>query len=747
MCGLPSASQGASLKPNWIERTILVRVGRHHFAFLRGYLEGLDLRALSARYLETDSGDKDLRAAKSTLKWIIGQLMVAARRTGHYADARVIRITPERLKSAPPPEVPTIDEFRESEGLDDFSHEDVMEFFMQKFGDVTVDRRSVRNDRLRRRQLQALAMLESLVVADPNAHDLISGWLHPSPAARLAAAGAHTIAELVERINTQGYRWWRDVPQFGQKAAAQVAGWLQRPEVVQSIGMTLRPQSLMSPTEWRERRGPRKRQTGIVPLEYFLAPAELDGANGTNRGTRCTIRAHTDHEAILAWLTMLRDDTRTRLSYRAAAERFLLWAVLERKQPLSSLTPEDCIAFRRFLERLDPATDAVHGPWPYNIPRDRWIRAGTLSREDDDWRPFEGPLDLKSRKLCFVILKRLCNWLVKVHYLHSNPWEAVPAMKEVEFSVDPTRSLSPPLMRFLVRHMETLERGPHYERVRFVFRLAYATGLRLSELVKVKLSDLERVPLAYGDRDGWHLKVIGKRGVERKVPVPTVILFELDRYLLGRGLEIRAACPREKLGQTYLVGRICPPERPSINVLQLVDQHGKNVEIMADEASARLAAAAAKDEADRRAGISARSLYGLLKTFFESGGDALEKKALDQKHLAEQARDDMAKAARHYDRYSIFLDSAERLRAASTHWLRHTFGTEFVESGKGQLKTAQKVLGHAQITTTQVYVKTDTYQALREVEAFMNSSLLAEDQPSTEEEAPTALPSPLSDAA
>ena len=41
---------------NWISRgTVLVQLGRHHFAFFRGYLDGLDLRQLSERYIETNA--------------------------------------------------------------------------------------------------------------------------------------------------------------------------------------------------------------------------------------------------------------------------------------------------------------------------------------------------------------------------------------------------------------------------------------------------------------------------------------------------------------------------------------------------------------------------------------------------------------------------------------------------------------------------------------------------------------------
>ena len=43
------------------------KIGRHHLAFYRGWLQGVDIKTLADRYLETGV---DLRIAKSTLVWI-----------------------------------------------------------------------------------------------------------------------------------------------------------------------------------------------------------------------------------------------------------------------------------------------------------------------------------------------------------------------------------------------------------------------------------------------------------------------------------------------------------------------------------------------------------------------------------------------------------------------------------------------------------------------------------------------------
>jgi hypothetical protein len=62
---------------------------------------------------------------------------------------------------------------------------------------------------------------------------------------------------------------------------------------------------------------------------------------------KCLLMAGNDHEAIAAWLASKRRTTddkelsATQRSYRKEAERLLLWAILERKKALSSLSVED----------------------------------------------------------------------------------------------------------------------------------------------------------------------------------------------------------------------------------------------------------------------------------------------------------------------------------------------------------------------------------------------------------------------
>ena len=53
------------------------KINAGHFAFYRGWLEGLDLADLGERYLVSG---RDLPRAKQTLRWLQDELIVAARK-------------------------------------------------------------------------------------------------------------------------------------------------------------------------------------------------------------------------------------------------------------------------------------------------------------------------------------------------------------------------------------------------------------------------------------------------------------------------------------------------------------------------------------------------------------------------------------------------------------------------------------------------------------------------------------------
>ena len=151
------------------------------------------------------------------------------------------------------------------------------------------------------------------------------------------------------------------------------------------------------------------RSLNVVPLERLEVSPDVDGHAGTNRPpTPPKIPAADDLEAIACWLHEYLRSPHTARSYRREAERLLLWALLERGKPLSSLDAEDLRAYRRFL--TDPQ------------PRERWCADSGAARTGRvDWKPFRGPLGRASQRQAAIVLRGLFAYLTSQQYLERDP--------------------------------------------------------------------------------------------------------------------------------------------------------------------------------------------------------------------------------------------------------------------------------------------------------------------------------------
>lgn len=102
------------------------------------------------------------------------------------------------------------------------------------------------------------------------------------------------------------------------------------------------------------RAGEKEDSHKIHTLETICLPPKLNGSQGTNRGKRenCALQADEDKDAIKAWLAARATNKNTETVYRKEAERFLLWAAVEKQTAMSSLSIEDCSEYLRWLEQL-----------------------------------------------------------------------------------------------------------------------------------------------------------------------------------------------------------------------------------------------------------------------------------------------------------------------------------------------------------------------------------------------------------
>jgi site-specific recombinase XerD len=140
--------------------------------------------------------------------------------------------------------------------------------------------------------------------------------------------------------------------------------------------------------------------------------------------------------------------------------------------------------------------------------------------------------------------------------------------------------------------------APAAQRLRFVLDFAYATGLRASELVGARLSNIETD--ARGDH--W-VSLIGKGRKAGKVALPPLARNALDRYLMERRLPVT---PTRWHPDTPLIGSL---------------------------------------EQDSAAGISGVRLWEITRRFFSKAAEIIE---ADNPVLAEKLR----RASPHWTRHT-----------------------------------------------------------------------------------------------
>ncbi len=587
----------------------------HHFAFFRGYLEGLPLSTLAQRYLEQGGEDGSPRR---TVQFVRDALRSLAMQHGQLRYARALAIDPARLYApARPPagdgDEPSLEAFRRAVDPRGFYGEaELIELFQQQCGQPRQDRRQQRITRLRNLQREAIEFLQARVRPEPLPAHAVEAWLPPRLAAHLMAAGIRTLGELVARMNT-GYRWWETVPGIGVEKAARLRRWLAPHSGVEGLALdrtaVVPREHLGSASELLRQRPVR---TEIAPLERFLVPRELDGSQGSLRAEpgRAQIAARDDAEAIAAWLNARGRNDNTRRAYRREAERLLLWCVLERGMALSSITVDDCARYRIFLQ----------------APPAAWVAPRNVERWSPAWRPLSGPLSPRSQRTALAIVSAMFDWLVSCQYLVANPWKALPRPGPAP-TRDPSRAFSHEQWAAIRGAVDALPDPLRRTRMRLVTELLYHTGLRRSELLAASLGDLREEML-----DGealWVLTVAGKGGRRREVPIVEAVMRCPDEDLAGRGLSVD---PRD-----------AAPDAPLIAAL--VGEPGGTGPAGARTAPRGMAAQGAE------ARLPAAQLYRELKRVFAAASAGLQ-----------------AGGAR----------GAARVARGSPHWLRHTFATHAV---------------------------------------------------------------------
>ena len=542
--------------------------------------------------------------------------------------------------------------------------------------------------------LAAISRIERLGPPKPRLQDAPAEWLPVHLAKKLARTSVGTFAALFDTLEQGGHYWWRTIPMLGAKTAREIAQWLHAQgdafgqavpsHVLKKPPRSRAPVRLHAPEALAARA--HNEVAALVPLDRFAYPVALDGdavqaekpprLDGVDGRNRAPVVgepfAANDYEAIQRWLATVADRPNTYRAYRKEAERLLLWAVYQWGKALSSLDLVDCVAYRDFLAALDPDSGVA---WAGRLSREDWIGPKNAPRGHQPWRPFAGPLSPRSQQHALTIVQSLFQFLVGQGYVWRNPFASVRGRTAVSMAVKVGHAFNAAQWQYILSFLDgeraalaalgesraTARAAAAYGRNRFVIYLGYGTGLRLAELTAATLGDIKREAGEGLDDFYWVLNVVGKGNKPRVVPLPDRVAAELATYLCSRGLP-------EDL-------KDCDGNLPLIDRLRQDDY-------------------ALPANGQARSTLAPSSIYRSLKQFFLRCAAALDGEG-----------------------NSV---AAERLRAASTHWLRHTHGTLGVRAGIRQ-STIRDSLGHASIATTGIYLNDDLLERKREMEKLFGA--------------------------
>ena len=743
------------------------RLGRHHFSFLRSQIEGLPLRTSWEQYLAFEGGPNDERHFAARLRKLMRQVRLAAAQRGMSSDAEsaltgivvsaapIGRAGPElvAVSSPPCPPLPSIEDWVvercAQSGIDeDFQTQaEWRAEYEAEFGlnvaavtlkatslvdkadaAVSLVKTSARNvtgqiaSPLSRR-LEALNRLSTALARPPEIEDRLELWLAPELAGRLSAARAGTkrdanplpvvtIGDLIAFINLFGNRWWTRVQRVGSRRAERLTSWLK--DVATGARQPLMPTSLQPFARQQLAREAilaridlaTTKRWGIVPLDRLSVPPELNGAMALFRVQKAnTLGASTDLEAITAWLNRHRKVARTHLSYSRIVERFYLWAILVKAKPLGSLTEPDISDFAAFLAA--PPTD--------------WIQEQHVRRNSTAWRPFKRSLGLSTQRLNLSVVAAMMGSLHKAGYLNANAADGVVAQLKLPVAaLNPSRSFDDQQWHWIMECWDRkyrdvgpadsgrqalfpdanhpdrkFQRAAELRRLRLILELGSTTGLRLLEFVTSRLRALTRHQI-----DGelvWILEVSGKGRRSREVRIYDDIKDLIDAHhadmeKVGTDFdpEVHTIRTLGNAGASPVFMHQSSTDRRSVRELTVADSTSKDRRNFPLIGALRRApprwmvgehGQAVKgsrgSNADRYGALDPTAAYQSLKRFFSACADAVAHGPAD-------------------------LD-ANRLRLASTHWMRHFFANSAVADGVPEA-ALMLAMGHADLKTTSIYV-------------------------------------------
>ncbi len=538
--------------------------------------------------------------------------------------------------------------------------------------------------------LRMVEQASTLAVAAPSCGHQVGLWFRPLVTKRLIGEGIGTLGQLVDFCNSHGGSWWRSMPRIGPHRARVLVAWLRRHEkdLGKSIDADVDSGALVPAVGLGNVVvvGGTIDAPQLAPFERLSIPTALSGEHGTNRARDFSfIRAEHDLAAVHAYLNRYRDRPPTLRAYTRELERLVLWLVVVRRVALSSMTVEDCEAYKDFLKKPDSSFVGPKRP-----------------RSSGRWRPFthEG-LSADSQAYAVRAIRAAFAWLTTVRYLAGNPWSAVsdPATISREVDVQVERALSADLWTLVRGELDARcegealggltpseEEARQWRTARAAILLMGDSGVRRDEAANARRENLSvaivtplipaktsakrltqssmkvtQSDVAPTQRSStvWALTVVGKRRKQRTVPVSSATVAALRAHWADRGKDFDAPVVAAPL--------IAP--------------------VVINGTDASLAKHGGGMDGDSEAPYSADALARLVRVAVRGiAGDLLREGALSH-------------------------DAHAKLLATSAHAFRHTFGTRSVARDM-PIDVVQRILGHASLQTTSIYVRAERQRML-----------------------------------
>lgn len=499
------------------------RLGPHHFAHLRATAEGIEIVDSARRYLGIEHGHEALTAHRQTAD----QVRAIARRHGNAAW----RLIGMQIRTPVDGARPSLDDFIAERGLDGWSEAEQQEFFEASF---PVDRRAERRQRLRSRQLDLLRRVEASDAEQPQSAHRVDGWFDERTATKLITAGWINLGQLAQAVAVGG-RWFAPLPGVGKGKAQRIANHLHT-LIPAAAPPAQRLFALPSPALANHQLT--SLQSARAPIDAAQQSLELLPVAPTNAGSM--LAASTDLQAVQSWIQTHAGSAATVKAYWREARIFILWLQRERDGiGFAQVKVEDCLAFRAFTENIPPT----------------WISRERAKPGQHGWAPFRGPLGEASRHHLLNSVGALFAYLKLANYLAQNPWPLIKtraAMKKTALNSVDTRAFTEDAQSEIVRLIEAQPPSPARARMLFIIGFVSGVGLRATELLTARLSDLR---FASG---GCVLQVMGKGGQPRVVAVPPTALQALQAYIHARGLGSVEAAP----GTAPLLASAVDPMEP-----------------------------------------------------------------------------------------------------------------------------------------------------------------------------------------